>query len=304
MRVRINLLSRDNGVGLSTDMQLLEGILTPAGHQVRRVDWRDPQVPAADVNIHLELLNHRNLPRARHNIGIFNPEWFQPNWRRYLAHFSQLWAKSQECHDVMRKWGSRRVRLTGFASRDLYDPAILRKPHVLHLAGHSSHKNTDAVLAAWRADQEGKLPPLTVISHVPRDVPLDVRLLGHLDEQQLRRELNTHQIHLCPSRAEGWGHYITEAMSTAAVVITTDASPMNEHIRSDSGLLLKPYAVGRTHAARTYSITPAAIADAAHRARLMSEAAREKMGQAARARVLARNAEFTQAALAALKELR
>lgn len=297
----INLVSRDNGVGLSTDMHLLEHLLEPAGYVVHRVDWRDPKPPAADVAIHLELLNPAMVRRHRHNVGIFNLEWFQPKWRYYLPQFRQLWTKSIEANNTMRRWGLRNVHYTGFASRDLYDPAVERQPTVLHLAGHSNHKNTEAVLAAWRDNPD--LPPLTVVSHVPREVPPNVRLELYLDQAALRIELNRAQFHLCPSRAEGWGHYITEALSVGAVVITTDASPMNEHVRNAWGVLIRPHSIGRTHAAVTHSITSSAIADAVRRAALLPPTERERMGHAARTHLLYRNTEFGQTALDLLRRL-
>lgn len=295
----INLISRDNGVGLSTDMHLLEYLLEPAGYAVRRVDWREPRPPAADLAIHLELLNPAMVRAHRWNVGIFNPEWFQPKWRYYLPQFRQLWTKSAECEALFRRWGLRNVHRTGFLGRDMYDPAVDRQPTVLHLAGHSSHKNTDAVLAAWRDNPD--LPPLTVISHTPREVPANVRLERFLDQAALRIELNRAQIHLCPSRTEGWGHYIVEAASTANLVITTDASPMNEHITAECGILIRPLSVGRTHQAATYTMHPDRIADAVRAAALLPEATREKMGQAARQRFLQRNTQFGQTALDLLR---
>lgn len=301
--MRVNLISRDNGVGLSTDMALLESILTPAGHEVRRVDWRATQRPYADIGIHLELLNPSMLLSARHNIGVFNLEWFQPSWRRYLPNFRQLWAKSRECYDVFRRWGMRNAHHTGFLGRDLYDPAVPREWRAVHLAGHSSHKHTDTVIGAWQV--AGKtLPPLTVISHNPRQVPPGVRMLSRISDEELRAELNSAQLHLCPSRAEGWGHYITEAMSTANLVITTDASPMNEHIRPTHGLLIKPAGRGSTHAAATHGITVGGVVEAVRKAGALDVPTRALMGATAREHLLARNAEFTTTALSLLHRLR
>lgn len=300
--MRINLVSRDNGVGLTQDMALLESILTPAGHEVQRVDWRDPRPPAAHVGIHLELLNPAMIRHHRRNVGIFNLEWFQPKWRRYVHIYNQLWAKSGEASQVYRQWGLRNVHHTGFLGRDLHDPAVPRELSVVHLAGHSGHKNTDAVLSAWRADPG--LPPLTVISHVPVDAPPHVRVLSRVSHESLVAELNRAAIHLCPSRAEGWGHYITEAASTGNLVITTDGSPMNEHITRQCGILINPMSVSRTHQAAAYTIAPGRIADAVKQAISLPAAQRERMGQAARQRLLERNQSFTTTALALLGRLR
>ena len=47
------------------------------------------------------------------------------------------------------------------------------------------------------------------------------------------------RVHVCPSSREGFGHYINEARSVSAVIITVDAPPMNEFVtNATSGILI------------------------------------------------------------------
>ncbi len=285
------------------DMALLESILTPAGHDVIRVNWQDRAMRRCDVAVFLELFSLNLMPyAARGSIGVFNLEWLPTKWKPYLSRFGQLWAKSLESYETMRRWGLRNVHHTAFASRDLIDPFVERELRCVHLAGHSPLKNTESVIEAWRRAPD--LPPLTIISANHYSVPAGVRMLtGYLTDAELTRELNGAQIHLCPSAAEGWGHYITEALTTGAVVIATDGSPMNEQVRPEHGILLPPYAIGRRHFAAHHHIDPGAIINAVRHAVALPPERRAEMGKLGREHVLARNERFRVTALDLLRRM-
>ena len=298
--MKINLVSRDNGVGLSRDMDLLESIFTPAGHSVIRVNWQERAMRRADVAIFLELFSPALMPYAAKHIGIFNLEWFVPKWKPYMSRFRQLWAKSLEAYETMRRWGLRNVHHTGFLSRDMLDATVTREMRCVHLAGHSPLKNTGAVIDAWRHDPT--LPPLTIISANHYEVPAGVRMLtGYLTDAELTRELNAARIHLCPSAAEGWGHYITEALTIGATVIATDGSPMNEQVRPEHGILLPPSAIGRRHYAAHHHIDPSAIINAVRHAVSLPVERHDEIGKLGREHVLARNERFRTTALDLLR---
>lgn len=300
--MRVTLVSRDNGVGLTHDMGLLEGILRPAGHQVNRIDWSRPTMPVCDVVIFLELFNPNLARYARRGmVGIFNLEWFLPGWRPYLPRFKQLWAKSREAEAAYQRLGLRNHRYTGFLTRDLYDSAVPRELRVFHLAGHSKLKNTEAVIQAWAHRPD--LPPLTIVSNHHYDVPVGVTLLPRQTDERVRELMNSHQIHLCPSRAEGWGHYITEGLSTGAVVLTTDASPMNEHVHSNGRALIPPAASLPRGRVAEHSVTPGAIATSVEWAASLSDVERDLIGQRARAHTASRNSTFTDTALNLLRRI-
>lgn len=300
MGLRIALISRDNGVGLSLDVRLLTDLFSSAGHEVVFYDWREASMPRADIAFHLELIG-RNLARcARRNIGLLNLEWYPSEWVKFLPSFDQIWAKSEYAARFCRMHGARDVRLTGFLGRDRFDPTIKRQMKCLHVRGKSQMKGTGEVVEAWQRKPD--LPPLTIVSKDPVHAPDYVNVVHSPSDAELDRLLNEHQIHLCPSIAEGWGHYITEGMSVGATVITTDASPMNEHIRPEWGYLLGVVKTKMHHQAVQAFTSPDMIIEAVERAMALGPRRCQVVGRKARAHFLRRNASFRSVALKLVEE--
>ena len=297
----INLVSRDNGVGLSADMGLLEAVLSSGGHRVERVEWTRRQMRRCDVAIFLELWNPTLARFARRTVGVFNLEWFQDAWKRHLSGITQLWAKSLESHRAYEALGLSRSTYTGFASRDLNDPSVGRELRCLHLRGHSDFKGTHAVLDAWRKYPD--LPPLTIISAVKFPVPGNVTLLPRLSAEDLRREMNRHAIHVCPSKSEGWGHYITEALSVGAAVVTTNASPMNEHVASEWGVLVDPERINPRGMVHEYHVEGRLLAKGVREAVAWPPERRADAARKAREHFDRRNATFSATALDLLSRI-
>jgi hypothetical protein len=290
----VNLVSLDNGVGLSADMLLLEQMLVPAGYDVVRVDYRQHEMRPCDVAIFLELINPNLLPYARRTVGIFNLEWLPNEWVPLLPSFTQLWAKSGNAYDALARLRLP-VYLTGFLSRDVYDASVPRQLRCLHLRGHSILKNTEEVIETWRRHPD--LPPLTIISYDHYQVPDHVQLLGRQPENALRWYMNTCAIHICPSRAEGWGHYITEGMSTGNAVITLDAAPMNENAPDGLAFLIKPSLVSGRHMVHDHYVNPDDLARAVRAAAGAYPGDGELRGGSRRAFVGQRNTDFRNKAL-------
>lgn len=293
--LKIALVSRDNGVGLSLDAELLADLFTSAGHEVSFHDWQLDVMPRADIAFHLELISRNLAQCAERNIAVLNLEWFPTEWMKYLPAFDQIWAKSGYAFQYCRRRGARDVRLTGFLGQDRLDPTVAREPKCLHVRGKSQMKGTQEVVEAWRRNPG--LPPLTIVSKDPVNAPDHVTVVESPSDAELTRLMNQHEIHLCPSIAEGWGHYITEAMSVGAVVITTDASPMNEHIQPGWGYLLGIVKTGSHHQAIQVHTSPDMIAEAVQRAVGLGPERRREVGLAARKHLLERNAQFREAAL-------
>ena len=235
----IALVGKSNGSGLSADADLLREVLTSFGHTTFNVDPYDSSMPSADVGLFLETVAPQLIERVSFPVGVLNLEWFEPQWFDHLHRFGQFWSKTRCAHVTLCRLGLP-SRYTGFASRDLFDARVPRTLTCLHVKGQSPLKNTDAVLAAW--DMAPDLPPLTVVSKLPIKPRPNVCYLPQLGQADLRREMNAAAVHICPSSTEGWGHYITEAMSVMATIVTTDGPPMNEHLDRTCGILVPPSA--------------------------------------------------------------
>lgn len=297
--LKVTLASRDNGVGLSVDMELLADLFAEAGHDVTKVDWRAPKIEPCDVLIFLELMSPHLMRYARKTIGIFNPEWFLPRWKVHAFRLDQIWAKSQSGLDAFSRINPR-TNLTGFLGKDRFDPGVPRRKKALHVQGHSQDKNTERVIEAWTRNKD--LPPLTIVGQAALRVPPWVRHYKRVPDAQMTALMNEHDIHVCPSKVEGWGHYITEALSVGAHVITVDASPMNEHVQPEWGTLVPPSAKSPRGITVAWDVAAGVLAEAVRRAALVEEAERARMRTAAQEHLRTRNTEFEMVALKLLEE--
>lgn len=306
---RIHIVARDNGAGLSRDMALLASVLADGGCEVtvsaiadhrmanlaRNIrlragvawrGWREGRAHGRfDVNLIVQHVPEKYLGLARRNALIPNPEWFQPEYRRHLAAFDRVFAKTREGQRIFDALGCR-TEFIGFTSPDRRLDGVARAATFLHAPGRSSHKGTQAIVAAWLKRPDW--PLLTVVQRekqrVPAELPANISVLTHyLDDGELRRLQNAHLFHLCPSETEGFGHYLVEGMSTGAVVLTTDAPPMNEFVDAGRGVLVAPADTGTHHLATTYRIDERTLTAAVEHALALTTAERTALGERARA---------------------
>lgn len=285
------VVGRANDYGLKHDADILIEALATAGAASRRVGRRPGLAESllrretADFAFHLERVFRPWRHSARVNFLVPNQERFPRRQLPRLACIDRVLAKTHHAHAVFSDLGVATSYL-GFASRDRRDPSVVRRrDRVLHLAGGSTLKGSEDILAVWARHPEW--PPLILVqrqANAPSRVPPNVDLrAGYMDDAELRRLQNACAIHLCPSRSEGWGHYLVEAMACGAVVVTTDAPPMNEHVTSESGFLVPVARAEERHLGTNYFIDPDAFETAVASALAMSPELFELMSRRARA---------------------
>jgi glycosyltransferase involved in cell wall biosynthesis len=94
---------------------------------------------------------------------------------------------------------------------------------------------------------------------------------------------NRNLFHLCPSETEGFGHHLVEGMSVGAIVLATDAPPMNEMVTPERGFLAAYSRTGTQQLARTYHVDPAALEAGVERMLALDAGARRVLSERARA---------------------
>ena len=306
---RIHVLARDNGAGLSRDLAILTTALVAAGHEVcvsgigaggvrrawglarRRVGlawrrWREgPSGGRFDLNLMLERVRPEYFALAQHNVLMPNPEWFAEEDRRGLGGIDCVFAKTRHAQPLFEALGCRSV-FTGFTSLDRLRADVVREPAFFHLGGRSVNKGSQALVDLWL--RKSAWPVLTMVQRAPLDLPArlphNLRLLdGYLDDAEVGVLQNRHLFHLCPSETEGFGHHLIEGLSVGAIVLATDAPPMNEHVTPERGVLAAPNRSGTQRLATTWYVDPVALESAVERMLALDDTARMQLGANARA---------------------
>lgn len=231
--LKINIFSSQNGKGLEISRQILKKALIDLGHVVYEKELnekKNKKNPCVDINIFFEIINAEWLPSALAN-------WFIPNPECYVQDLALLDAIDLivcRTHEVERIFQSlsKKTFFMGFTSLDCgLETSQKDFSLCLHTAGGSPLKGTNAVIKAW--SPELLMPHLTIMAHydISHEPQQNIKwITERMPLDTLRSLRNACGIHLCLSETEGFGHYLMEAMSTGAVVITTDAPPMNEFI--------------------------------------------------------------------------
>lgn len=305
----VHVIARDNGAGLSRDLAILTRVLAQQGFEVtlsaigagglrrsatllrRRAQlmwrrWRSGIAHARfDVNLMDERIRPDHLNLARRNVLMPHPEWFAEQDRPWLPSIDCVFAKTRHAVPIFDALGCR-AQFVGFTSLDRHLPQVARERSFFHLGGRSPNKGTQAIIDAWlRAPH---WPNLTFIQRAPLELPAMLpanmrHLNSYLDDHELRALQNRHAFHLCPSETEGFGHHLVEGLSVGAVLLATDAPPMNEMVRPQWGVLVPAARTGTQRLATTHFVTPEALAEGVERLLALDSGQRAHMSEQARA---------------------
>ena len=238
----------------------------------RLVNWLQVQAGRpgkirVDLQVHLESLSVNYLAAARVNWLLPNQEWMRTQHLPFLPYVDRVLCKSQHAHGLFEALHARAV-FSGFSSRlaarrPAFSHDIERYRRFLHVAGKNRKKGTRALVEAWRRQPAWPILDLVIDSQLDiGPIPGNVRVWHNVNDAQLHQLRSECGIVIAPSEVEGFGHVLLEGMVYDAVVVTTDAPPMNELIQKEYGILLPWTRQEPCHLGTRYHVEAEAIEQA------------------------------------------
>lgn len=251
--------------------------------------------PSHDLVLILERVHFPSLTRGRQRVLIPNQEWYLERERYVIPMMDAVFTKTAHGTEIFRQYHPC-VLQTGFDSRDRYRPDLPKDYSAyIHIAGRSRQKGTQTLVDVWARHPEW--PLLKVLYQRPLKLPAhcnNILVYGAPVSDELLAELqNSHGVHICPSEAEGYGHYIMEAMSCEALVVTTDAPPMNEFIRPDRGILVPICGQRRKRLGYAYQVDPDQLERILDQVIHMPRETKRNLGRMARWHFLQNRGDFS-----------
>lgn len=262
-------------IGLLKDAEIIKNIILSNGLEcliVSKDDYKTHEHKMYKIKIFIEHLqtNYLQFVQSEFTCFIPNVELLEEWDMKFLKYVDYIICKNKQTYTFFEKENIEKERLvyTKFTSPDNYVSGKKQYSLFGHFAGTSSFKGTKELLECWieyngflDIDPNIKLIIVRKISgwnsidkvlssyiktlpFKKTDIPfknglsyINIILYDYLEEKEYNEITNYSGVHICPSLAEGFGHYINEARAKKAIVITTNAEPMNELIVNKNLLL-------------------------------------------------------------------
>lgn len=223
--IKFKILTYNNGVGIVTDAILLKKLIEKnISHSVDVVFVGEDNIESSDVGIWIQNFNIEHLNKFKKNIFFINEEWCGDHELNNLHLFDYVVCKTEYAKKLLKDY--KNVICLPFISKDYYLD-ILRQNKYLHFAGRSIQKNTELILK--------QSTPITVIDPYKLHTVPDrfVHINRYQTTEELYTLLNEHNIHICTSLYESWGHYLYEGLSTGNEIICSNIPAFSEQLDPD-----------------------------------------------------------------------
>ncbi|OQR98511.1 hypothetical protein ACHHYP_08449 [Achlya hypogyna] len=260
-----------------------------------------------------------DFPKDKKIILMPNVEMYELTAERYTQADIVL-CKTRDAYNRLHRWynefGNPRNTTLLYTQHTSSDPTTVARAHaaahpelsplrpknfenitIFHANGHSAQKSTKSIFQCWQKRPD--LPPIDIYSMHPGtkvdfdevfngSVPASVRFhYGEdVDAPAFGRMLVEASTILCPSKMEGFGHYINQARASGALVLATNGTPMNEFVEIGAGVLIEARPLGPNpdqmlsmYGAMEFDVASDFICDAVDKVLAMTPAERARHGR-------------------------
>ena len=206
--LKINVYYWNNGVGIVNDAILLKTVLK--NYDIKLYDMSINVIcRPSDLGIFIQNIWTEQIDKNKKNVYIVNEEWLNDEEKSCLNRFNYIFVKSSYAKSLLDPY-HKNVINTGFFSLDRYFfPKNTNE--ILHFKGKSIQKNTELV------------KDLNCVNILDSSI-------NYLSDNDVTYNLNNHDIHICCSLYEAWGHYLWEAMSCGKLVICSEIPVFKEYL--------------------------------------------------------------------------
>lgn len=246
-----------NSRGLINDSVVLKEKLENFGHSVVISICNENDITLFqnsenfDKQIFLEHIFPMQIKYSKCNVLIANPEMINRTDFTLIKdlQIDSVYCKSNIGYQILnRSFPNMNVKNILWHSLDMNINNIQPDfTQFLHVKGKSRFKNTQTLLNFWMKNPN--LPLLNIVHHGDENIngyleisePFYVHSNIKIHQYKMKKEklkflMNTCGFHICCSSTEGYGHYINEARSVGAIVVTTQFPPMNSFLKEDYGV--------------------------------------------------------------------
>lgn len=234
------------------------------------------------VALHLESISSQAVLAADINIFIPNQEWCSRQQLSLVPQMDSLWCKSRLAENIFSQLYYKTAYM-GFCTE--FEPVELKESNDAHgLAfftriGLSHNRGALQLATLWSRHPEWPILKM-VVSHAfqPPVAADNIDYIDHLpslaDFQYLAAST---PCHIFLTEAEGFGHLIVESMSRGALVLMTDAAPMNEYADNHSAIMLQAKYAGQLRLSPRFCIDDAVVERAVEQVIAMPEEEKNRL---------------------------
>lgn len=206
--IKINIYYWNNGSGVLNHSILLKNLLSD--YNVVCYDMSKKNIfRKSNFGIFIQNVWVNLLDDNKKNVYFMCEEWTHKSEIDIIRQFDYVFVNSNHAKKLIERYHDK-VIVVPFFSLDRYFFPKQTK-NFLHFKGKSIQKNTELV----------------------RDYPY-IRIIdseqNYLSENDVVNNLNNHDIHICCSLYESWGHYLWEAMSCGKLVICSEIPVFKEYL--------------------------------------------------------------------------